>query len=74
MQRYGGNFTDFTHKSLSYLPSYITTITNSDSHRVYLREENLIEGLEIEKEGLLAAVKCSQTNAHASAILPVFSK
>ena len=48
-----GNFTDFIHESLSYLqncPDSQKQINLSQSHRVYLSEENLIECLNIEKE------------------------
>ena len=53
VQCYDGNFTDFMHESLSYFqncPDSQKQINRSQSHRVYLSEENLIECLNIEKE------------------------
>ena len=50
---YDGNFTDFIHESLSYLqnsPDNEKQINRSQSHRVYLSEENLIERHSIEIE------------------------
>ena len=50
---YDGNFTDFIQESLSYLqnsPDSYKQINRSQSHRVYLSEENLIECLNIKKE------------------------
>ena len=54
-------------------------MNRSQSHRVFLSEENLIECLNIEKENqrvkvCLLEVKCQQRNARMSAILSVFPK
>ena len=50
----------------------------SDSHRVYLSDENLIVSGDQESKptnkGLLTGLKCERRNAHTRAVLPVFSK
>ena len=60
-------------------PDSQKTNNRSQSHRVYLSEENLTECRKYRErkptsKGLLARVKCQQRNARTSAILSVFPK